>query len=71
MGSFRVRPGCRHQSGGACEQVTSNGKKGKGMGTSINPDGLLRPAAAAAADAADATDAADADVGSVMADGET
>ena len=67
MGSFRVRPGCRHQSGGACEQVTSNGKKGKGMGTSINPDGLLRPAAttttAAAADAADA--------GSVMADGET
>ena len=59
MGSFKVRPGCWRQSG-ACEQVTSNGKKGKGMGTSINPDEVLRPAVAAAADA-----------GSVMADGET
>ena len=59
MGSFKVRPGCWRQSDGACEQVTSNGKKGKGMGTSINPDGLLRPAAAD-----------DDDDGSVMADGE-
>ena len=67
MGSFKVRPGCWRQSG-ACEQVTSNGKNGKGMGTSMNPDGLLRPAATTTTAAAAA---AAADAGSVMADGET